>query len=63
VQGGAGRGRTQSFEPEQGIERPLLQSIRKVEENSTPQLFWKLLQGVRARVFFKTRSCEKAQEG
>jgi hypothetical protein len=39
VQGGVGREKSRSFELEQGIERPLLQSVRKVEENSTLQVF------------------------
>jgi hypothetical protein len=39
VQGGAGWRKSQSFEPEKGIERPLLQSVRKVEENSSLQVF------------------------
>jgi len=39
MQGGAGRGKTQSFKPEQGIEKSLLQSVCKVKENSTLQLF------------------------
>jgi hypothetical protein len=39
VQGGAGRRKSQSFKPEQGIERPFLQSMRKVKEHSTLQVF------------------------
>jgi hypothetical protein len=39
MQGGAGQGKSQSFEPDKGIERPLLQSMRKVEEHSTLQVF------------------------
>jgi hypothetical protein len=39
VQGGAGQGKSQNFKPDKGIERPLLQSVRKVEEHSTIQVF------------------------
>jgi hypothetical protein len=35
----AGRGKSQSLKPEQSIERLLLQSVRKVEEHSTLQVF------------------------